>query len=55
MSIDFSPDGETLAAACDNGFISVFDSDTGEQQQSFKAMKDPIRDIAFTSDGKAIV
>jgi WD40 repeat protein len=51
----YSPDGKVLAAAGDRGVIYLWDAATGDQLVAAESGQGPIRDIAFTADGRAVV
>lgn len=55
-SVSFSPDGEILASGSFDGSIILWNPNTGEQITSVLSdddWSDPIRDIAFSPDGKS--
>ncbi|MCG8623306.1 MAG: WD40 repeat domain-containing protein, partial [Proteobacteria bacterium] len=60
--ISFTPDGETLAAACEDGTIRVWDISTGEQKQTFTrreyksgySFRSGVDDVSFTPDGRTL-
>lgn len=60
--ISFTPDGETLAAACEDGTIRVWDLSTGEQKQIFTrreyrsdySFRSGVDDVSFTPDGRTL-
>ena len=60
--ISFTPDGKTLAAACEDGTIQVWDISTGEQKQIFirheyrsgYSFRSGVDDVSFTPDGRTL-
>ncbi|MDE0504016.1 MAG: cohesin domain-containing protein, partial [Candidatus Poribacteria bacterium] len=50
----FSPDGETLAVASDEGLVRIWDTESGEQIGMITGHGRPIRGAAFSPDSKLI-
>lgn len=53
-AVAISPDGTMFALACAEGYVRVFDLESGDEQASF-SHGGPVRSLAFTSDGKGLV
>lgn len=53
-AVAISPDGKSFALACAEGWVRVFDLESGDEQASF-SHGGPVRSLAFTSDGKGLV
>ncbi|WP_428849260.1 nSTAND1 domain-containing NTPase [Streptomyces scabiei] len=53
LSLAFSPDGRTLAAASSGGSVKTWDARTGGLQDSFRADGE-VRSLAFGSDGRTL-
>ena len=61
-TLEFSPDGKKLASATMGGDVQMWDTETGAALTSFFAeepptgnsYRDPIRDLAFSSDGSLL-
>ena len=55
-SVSFTPDGETLAAACEDGTIRVWDLSTGEQKHTFtrREYSFGVDSVSFTADGRTL-
>jgi WD40 repeat protein len=51
----FSPDGETLAVALNDGTTQLWDVDTGRLVRSLKAHTDRVYAVAYSHDGKLLV
>jgi eukaryotic-like serine/threonine-protein kinase len=49
-----SPDGRTLALACEDGAIRIVDLATDRVQRALKESEWPVSGVAFTPDGKAL-
>jgi WD40 repeat protein len=58
-SAAFSPDGRHIAAASDDGTVTVYDSDTGELVRAARPVSAPSNNFGspavFTADGQAVV
>lgn len=56
QKIIFSPDGELMAVLARRGDVSIYDFASGERIKSITpASRQPLRDIAFTRDGRALI
>ena len=55
-SVSFTPDGETLAAACEDGTIRVWDLSTGKRKQTFtrREYRFGVDSVSFTADGRTL-
>jgi WD40 repeat protein len=51
----FSDDGERIALAADDGRVTVWERETGEQLAEVEASDEPVLDVAFTPDGGRLV
>ncbi|KAM0787931.1 hypothetical protein ACM66B_006136 [Microbotryomycetes sp. NB124-2] len=47
--VQYSQSGRLLAVATDTGYVTLFDSETGQLVSTFPAHSSPIRSISFTS------
>jgi WD40 repeat protein len=54
-SVAFSPDGSTLAAACDDHVVRVLRVDGSAPPSELRGHADVVRAVAFSPDGKTIV
>ncbi|RKU06355.1 hypothetical protein C6503_26025 [Candidatus Poribacteria bacterium] len=54
--ISFTPDGKTLAAACEDGTIRVWDISTGERKHTFtrREYSFGVDSVSFTADGRIL-
>jgi WD40 repeat protein/serine/threonine protein kinase len=52
FSAVFSPDGERIASASQDGFIKLWDASTGRELHSFLAHDKQARAVAFSPDGQ---
>jgi WD40 repeat protein len=50
----FSPDGNTLASACGDGAVKLWDVPTGEDLLTLEGHTGPARILRFSPDGKAL-
>jgi len=59
LSIDYSPDGHTIAVTCEDGSIRIFDAASGRLMQSLTGhgigATYGVRSVRFDSSGKAII
>ncbi|MDE0485107.1 MAG: WD40 repeat domain-containing protein [Candidatus Poribacteria bacterium] len=53
-SIAFRPDGKTLAGACQDGTVRLWDVNTRQQIRTFGINVHPMSNITFSPDGKMI-
>jgi WD40 repeat protein len=54
LSVAFSPDGKTLAKSDEQGWISLWQVETGKQLLSFKAHSYWVFSVTFSPDGKTL-
>ncbi len=54
-SVAYSPDGETLAMAVDDGSVRLWNAKTGQLKSRIEASKRPIWSVAFNHDGALLV
>lgn len=54
-AVAYSPDGQSLASAGDDGVIRFWDAITGEQRRQLKGHTNIVSAIAFAPDGKTLV
>jgi hypothetical protein len=52
--IAFSPEGERLAIACQDGTVRVLDVSTGHERLKLAAHAEPVRTVAWAPDGLSI-
>lgn len=55
LSIAFSPDAKYLASGGEDNLINVWDLSTGEVVATFEAYSQPVRSLAFSSDGRLLL
>jgi WD40 repeat protein len=53
-ALAFRPDGKTLAAACQDGTIPLWDVQTGKKKMTLKGHAGPVLGLAFRPDGKML-
>lgn len=53
-ALDFSPDGRLIATGGDEGFIQIWNAETGAPIDVLKAHKGPIRSVLFGSDRQIV-
>ena len=53
FSVNFSPDGETLASAGYDGTICLWDVDTGQTRQTLEHTRE-VSSVSFSPDGQII-
>jgi WD40 repeat protein/class 3 adenylate cyclase len=54
FALAFDPTGASLADARADGFVSVYDVESGERRLRFPASEGPVDTIAYSPDGEAI-
>ncbi len=54
-SVAFSPDGQRLASASDDGMVKVWDARDGQESFTLQRHSSPVRHVAFSPDGKRLV
>jgi RNA polymerase sigma factor (sigma-70 family) len=54
-AIAFSPDGKQLVAGGWDSTVRIWDCETGAEVRQFTWKKNPITDVAFAAEGKAVV
>jgi WD40 repeat protein/serine/threonine protein kinase len=54
LSAAFSPNGERIASASQDGIIKFWNAQTGRETHSFLAHKDHARSLAFSPDGRRL-
>jgi WD40 repeat protein len=53
-AVAFSSDGATLAAACSDGVIRLWDVASGERRLTFSGHRGAVRRVAFAPDGRTL-
>ena len=53
-SVAVSPDGSSIAAATNDGFVRVFDARTGKARMKSRRRSVPVRDLHYLADGRTI-
>jgi WD40 repeat protein len=53
-AVAFSPDGNTLASASDDGTIRLWDTATGAHQQTLEGHSDSVNAVAFSPGGNTL-
>jgi RNA polymerase sigma factor (sigma-70 family) len=54
-SIAFSPDGKTIATACADKLVRLWDVETGKEVQRLQGMTDPVLRVVFSADGQSVL
>jgi WD40 repeat protein/class 3 adenylate cyclase/energy-coupling factor transporter ATP-binding protein EcfA2 len=54
FALAFDPSGASLAAARGDGFVNVYDVDSGERVLRFPASEGPVDAVAYSPDGQTI-
>ncbi|MDX6400611.1 MAG: hypothetical protein QOF27_1217 [Gaiellaceae bacterium] len=54
-SIDFSPDGQLLAAGADDGVVRLWNPRTGKLVQTLHGHRDEVLSVTFSPDGKRLL
>ena len=54
FALAFDPSGVSLAAGRSDGFVNVYDVDSGERLLRFPASEGPVDAVAYSPDGKTI-
>jgi WD40 repeat protein len=52
--VAFSPDGQRLASACDDGTVKVWDAATGQESLTLTGHTDRVWSVAFSPDGQRL-
>lgn len=53
-NVSFNPDGQMLAGGCEDGFVRLWDVDTGEHKKTFIADHGQNLRVSFSHDGKTL-
>jgi hypothetical protein len=53
-SVAFSPDGQTVALALDEGVVKLFDVDDGRVRSTLEGHEGPVWSVEFSPDGKTL-
>ncbi|MDY3558335.1 hypothetical protein R5W23_005030 [Gemmata sp. JC673] len=51
QSLDFSPDGSTIASAAHDGTVRIWDAASGAERRAFAPKIGPLHHVAFSPDG----
>jgi WD40 repeat protein len=54
-SVAFSPGRETIASACEDGIVRLWDLRSGERRLEFTGHRHPVRAVSFSPDGKTVL
>jgi WD40 repeat protein/serine/threonine protein kinase len=54
LSATFSPDGKWIASSSQDGFVKIWDAQTGQEIRPFKAHDDHANSVAFSPDGRRL-
>jgi WD40 repeat protein len=55
LALDFSPDGQQVAAACVSGLVSLWDPETGNSLGTLRGHEKHVFDVAYSPDGRRLV
>jgi WD40 repeat protein/DNA-binding SARP family transcriptional activator len=53
--VTFSPDGEHVASASDDGTVRIWNSDTGRLERTFRGHGESVNTVAYSVDGRRLV
>ena len=54
-AVAFNPAGGTLASACGDGTLKLWDVGTGEERRTFRGHTGYVTGVAFSPDGRRLV
>jgi WD40 repeat protein len=54
LSLDFSPEGSTLATGGGDGLVKLWDISTGKERRTLQEHGGPVHAVAFSPDGKRL-
>jgi WD40 repeat protein len=55
VSLSFAPDGRTVASACEDGRVLLWDVITGEVRRTYRGHRGGVSGAAFSPDGRTVV